>query len=77
MCQQVEDLQNWATVMKKLIHILRDVGQKLPNYKHTQLQLENEDDLAITIKVLAFLGKLMKAGRDKRFFLSFQVHPIL
>jgi hypothetical protein len=69
----VEELHNWIPVLSKVVQILNTYGKKLPNYLNLSILEECEEDLDIVLKALRFLGQLIRAGRDKRCFLSFQV----
>lgn len=69
----MEELQNWNPVLERLSSILSTYGNRLSNYNSIELKEDNIADMVVVKKALRFLAQLMKAGRDKRYFLAFEV----
>lgn len=73
----MEDLRNWSKGLARCTEALRSYAKKIQTYDNAfdqaRSQFDDAQDVEITVKLLRFLCLLMKAGRDKRYFLFFEV----
>ena len=74
----MEDLFAWNDTLVKLNEILGVIGHRILNFDSLDKTEETwvPDDSYIVLSILQFLCKLLKAAKDKRYFLSFKVRRL-